>query len=297
MLSPPNQRRSVLLSFKFFGTALVGSLTMALVCAFGPAPAQLAVLGAFISILGGLFISYLDQEEDRERRRNEVLERLAVPLTLAPENELYAQYLAFCKTLTDLAEQTDPLLREIAALKLVSVNNQIESLANGTVVFAGTETWRAVYEVLLAGSDLREYQSAAWVRSLDYWQDPPGRQSMKANFEAAHLGVLVERIVILRDDLWPRGEFLPTKEILPWLEEQNNHGLRVTLVRESDLASEPDLLADIGVYGDRACGTQELDERSRTVRFILYFDSQAVRLAKDRWRRLAIYSTPLYTLS
>jgi len=37
------------------------------------------------------------------------------------------------------------LLREIAALKLASVNAQIESLAAGTVVFAATETWRAVY--------------------------------------------------------------------------------------------------------------------------------------------------------
>ncbi len=269
---------------------------MTLVCVFAGAPAQLAVLGALISILGGLFLSYLDQDEERDRRRNEVLERLAVPLTLAPEHDLYTQYLAFCKTLTDLANQTDPLLREIATLKLASVNSQIESLAQGTVVFAGTETWRAVYEVLLAGTDLREYQSAAWVRSKDYWQDAPGRQSMKANFEAVNRGVLVERIVILRDDLWPRGQILPTDDILPWLEEQNNHGLDITLVRESDLASEPDLLADIGVYGERACGTQELDERSRTVRFILYFDRQAVRLAKDRWRRLAIYATPLSTL-
>lgn len=116
---------------------------------------------------------------------------------------------------------------------------------------------------------------------------------MKANFEAAHDGVLVERIAILRDEMWPRGQVLPTNDILPWLEEQNNHGLRVYLVRESDLANEPDLLADIGGYGDRACGSPELDERSRTVRFVLTFDPQAVRLAKDRWRRLALFATPL----
>ena len=36
----------------------------------------------------------------------------------------------------------------------------------------------------------------------------------------------------------------------------------------------PDLLADFGIYGDRAVGTQELDEQSRTVRFTLSFDPQ-----------------------
>jgi hypothetical protein len=102
----PPHRRSILWSFQFVGTALVGSLTMALVGAFAPLPAQIAVLGALVSILGGLFVSYMQQERDRDRQRNEVLERLTVPLTLAAQPDLFAQYLAFCKTLTDLAEQT-----------------------------------------------------------------------------------------------------------------------------------------------------------------------------------------------
>ncbi len=296
MSRQPSTHRSVLYSFNFVGTALVGSLTMALVCAFAPPPAQLAILGALVSILGGLFAGYVQQEQERDRRRNEVLERLAVPLTLAPEHDLYAQYLAFCKTLTDLAAQTDPILREIAALKLASVNAQIGSLADGAVIFGGTETWRSVYDALLASPDIKEYQSVAWVRSREYWQDAPGKRSMNANFEAAYRGVVVERIVILRDELWPRDRLLPTDDILPWLEDQHDHGVRTTLVRESALASEPDLLADFGVYGDRACGTQELDERSRTVRFVLSFEPQTVRLAKDRWRRLAVYATPLRNL-
>src|SRR5262245_33769083 len=226
MSQPPPGRRNVLLSFKFLGTALVGSLTMALACAFGPPAAQLAVLGAFVSILGGLFLRYLDQEEARDRRRTELLEKLAIPLTLAPEHDLYHPYLAYCRTLTELAGQHDPILREIAALKLASVTGQIESLAGGMVVFAGTEAWRNVYGKLQASPDIKEYQSVGWVRSKDYWQDPPGRQSMRANFEAVHGGTLIDRIVILRDDLWPRQHVLPTDEILPWLEEQNNHGLR-----------------------------------------------------------------------
>jgi hypothetical protein len=290
------KRQTVLFSFKFIGTALVGSLTMALVSAFAPPAAQLAVLGAFVSVLGGLFVSYLAQEEDRDRRRAEAIERLAVPLALAPEDDLYPHYLAYCRSLTALAGQTDPILREIAALKLASVNSQIGSLASGTVVFAGTETWRAVYEQMLAGGGIQEYRSVAWVRSPDYWQDAPGRQSMRANFEAAHRGVLIERIVVLPDALWSNDRALPSDAIRSWIQEQHDHGLHLVLVRESAVGGEPDLLADFGIYGDRAVGTLETDERSRPVRFTLSFDPQAVRLAEDRWRRLSIFGVPFQSL-
>lgn len=286
----------MLLSYRFLGPALVGSLVMALVTVFASQPAQLAVLGAFLSILGGLFVSYVSQEEDRDRRRSEVIERLAVPLALAPEDDLYPHYIAYCRALSALAEQTDPVLREIAALKLTSVNAQIDTLAAGTVVFAGTETWRTVYEQLLVGGSIREYRSVAWVRSAEYWQDAPGRQSMRANFAAVHKRLLIERIAVLPDALWADDLALPEESIRSWLDEQHNHGLHLVLVRESSLSGEPDLLADFGIYGDRAVGTQELDERSRTVRFTLSFDPQAVRLADDRWRRLSIFGIPYQTL-
>lgn len=289
-------RRTVLLSFRFLGTALIGSLVMALVATFAPPSAQLAVVGAFVSILGGLFLSYLEQEEHRDVRRAEAIERLAIPLTLASEDDLYPHYLSFCRALTALTGQSDPLLREIAALKLASVNAQIGSLAAGNVVFSGTETWRAVYEQLLTGGSIREYRSVAWVRSTDYWRDPPGRQSMRVNFDAAHRGVLVERLAILPDALWPDDALLPANPVRAWLQEQHDHGLHLVLVRESALAAEPDLLADFGIYGSRALGTQELDERSRTIRFTLSFDAQAIRLAEDRWRRLSVFGVPYQSL-
>jgi hypothetical protein len=291
MSSHPS-RRPVLLDFKFAATALVGSLIMALVATFAPLPAQIAVLGAFVSILGGLFLAYLEQEGPREARRNEIVERLAVPLTLAPEQDLYEQYLAICRGLTALTRSTDPILREIAVLKLISVVEQIDALADGTVAFAGTEGWRSVYEQLLQSPDLKKYRSVAWVRTKDYWRDPPGRQSMQVNFDAAHRGVLIERVIILSDDLWPAGDPLPADDVRGWVEEQHNHGLFIALARESALAGEPELLADVGIYGERAVGVQEVDERARTVRFTLDFDPHAVRLAQDRWRRLNLYAVP-----
>lgn len=83
--------RSVLLSFRFLGTAVFGSLVMALVAVFGPLSSQLAILGAFISILGGLFLSYLGQEEQQEQQRTEAIQSLSVPLMLASDPELFQQ--------------------------------------------------------------------------------------------------------------------------------------------------------------------------------------------------------------
>jgi len=289
-------RRSALLSFRFLGTALAGSVVMALVSIFSPLPAQVALLGAFVSILGGLFVSYLAQDDQRERQRAEAIERLSVPLSLAPDRDLYEQYLAICRGLTALAGKADPILRQIALLKLASVVAQIEALAGGTAAFTLTESWRAVYEQLLRSKDVREYRSVAWVKTPDYWQDAPGRQSMQVNFEAVRRGMLIERVVIVRDGLWPREQLLPSNDILPWIEDQHNHGLWIALVRESDLARESDLLCDMGIYGDRGVGVQELDDQSRTLRFTLEFSPQAVRIAEDRWRRISLYAVTLRSL-
>jgi hypothetical protein len=119
---------------------------------------------------------------------------------------------------------------------------------------------------------------------------------MKANFEAVYRRVLIERIVILPDALWPDPQRLPSPTINEWLYVQHNHGLHIVLVRESALHTEPDLLSDFGIYGNRAVGTQELDEHSRTIRFLLSFDPQAVRLAVDRWRRLSVFGIPYQSL-
>ncbi len=280
-----------MLSFRFVTVAAFGSLAMAIVSAFGPMEAQVGMLGALVSILAGVLLSYLEQEEERERQRIKLLQQLAVPVALASDSELYDQYVGIRDALNLLAMQPDPILREIAALKAASMHQEINSLADGTIVFSGTETWRTVYDKLLASPDILEYQSVAWVRSAQYWQDPPGRQSMQANFAAVERGLLIERIVILRDELWPAGEIIPTGEIGHWVEEQHNHGLWVCLVRESQLAGESDLLADLGIYGNRAVGIQELDEHSRTVRFTLQFDPQIIYLARERWRRLMLFAS------
>jgi hypothetical protein len=290
-------RRLALLSFRFLGTAIAGSLVMALVSIFASLPAQVAVLGAFVSILGGLFLSYLAQNDEREQERNDAIECLSVPLALAPDQELFAQYQTISRSLTEIAAKADPILRQIALIKLASLAGQIEGLAAGTASFTMTESWRDVYAQLLRSPDIREYRSVAWMKTADYWQDPPGRQSMEANFDAVHnRGVLIERVIILPDQFWPREQLLPADTVFPWIEEQHTQGLWVLLVRESDLAREPDLLCDMGIYGNRAVGVQELDVQSRTLRFTLDFSPEALQLAQDRWRRINLYATSVRRL-
>jgi hypothetical protein len=52
----------------------------------------------------------------------------------------------------------------------------------------------------------------------------------------------------------------------------------VPLVRKSALSREPELLCDPGIYGNRAIGVRELDERSHTLRFALAVDPESVPL-------------------
>ena len=284
--------KSVLWNFKFVGTALAGSLISALVSAFAPPQAQIAVLGSTLSILAGLFVAYVEQEDLRERRRAELLGTLRVPLDLAQEPDLFDHYTAFGVSLCQLSRRRDePVLRRFALLKLASINDQIRALSEGRIVFSGTETWRTVYEELLQTPGLRTYRSVAWVKDRGYWQDPPGRQSMRLNVSLAEKGLRIERIVILRGDLWPEGARLPCPAIRPWIEHQHESGLVVSLIREEDIAGEQDLASDFGLYGDRAVGIQELDDESRTVRFVLQFDGPGIKLAEERWARLSLYAS------
>lgn len=291
-----SQRRPVIWSFKFGSVTLLGSLTAALICSYTPPAGQIAFLGTLVSILTGLFVSYLEQEERREQRRTEMVERLHVPLALAPDHELFDQYCAFAESLIELAQQTDPALRQYALLRLASLTEQVRSLASGKIVFSSTETWRTVYEQILQSADLKSYRSVAWVKSKDYWQDQPGKQTMKLNYALVGQGLDIRRIIIVRGELWPSENSLPVEPIGAWIEDQQRHGIHVSLVRESVLVNEADLLCDMGIYGNRATGVQEVDEQSRTVRFTLHFDQASISLANDRWQRLALYAKPVKDL-
>jgi hypothetical protein len=217
---------------------------------------------------------------------------LETPIRLASDERMFAAYEELSRLLLAISHHRDPIYRGLALDELARLSHHLEQIADGTFTFEG-ETWRIIYESLLRSPGLHLYRSVAWVRDRRYWQDEPGRKSMAVNFELRAAGrVTIERIAIIGDELWPETEPLPDERVHLWIREQHEHGIAVYLVRESALASEPDLIADLGIYGFRAVGTQELDDACRTVRFTLTFDTPQVKEAEVRWQRLSVYAVP-----
>lgn len=192
----------------------------------------------------------------------------------------------------DIAARDNIQFQELAMRRIASFVDELRRLAGGRIEFANTETWRAAYERVLSSNDDALYRSVSWVKSGDYWNDLPGRQSIQLNFALLAKGLAIERILILGSNLWPPESRLPSRAIRQWIEDQHFGGITVKVVRESDVANEPDLLRDFGIYGDRATGEQQTDADSRTVRFVLSFDKASIHLAQDRWERLLLFSQP-----
>jgi hypothetical protein len=194
--------------------------------------------------------------------------------------------------LAKIAGHENPVFRQHALAKARELVDEISRISEGEIVFENTETWRTAYQNLLQHLAFNDYYSVAWVRTPAYWNDPPGRQSMELNYQLLGLGLRIERQLILSEQLWPRYSLIPESSIRTWIEEQHFRGISISLIREGDLAPEPDLLRDFGIYGDCATGEQVVDEDARTVRFVLRFSSPSVRQAHDRWARLALFSIP-----
>lgn len=255
----------------------------------------LALLAA-IAVPTVLVLSHLKADRQRHRELTAMLNVLPIPFALAPAPGFFQQYVKFADALTKIGRHNDRLFRDLALHQLTTVADEFAMMATGRIVFHATETWRTAYQHILETLRVKTYLSVAWVRTNDYWNDAPGRQSMRFNYELIGRGIRIERVHILSEELWPFDERLPTGGILEWLVEQRGQGIHVSLLRESNLSKEPDLLRDFAIYGDRATGMQELDEDSRTVRFVLSFDEPSIQKALDRWERLTLYSVPLKTV-
>ncbi len=292
-MSPP---RKYLSNPRFLIASLVGSLVTGVTSVVAPLPVQIAILGVLVSILVGLVLTWLEEQARRDTERA-ALSRLSQVVDMLDDQPELARILQrVAEAFLAIGAQADPVLRSTTETKLLSVAAELEQMACGTIVFRGTEAWRTVYQQILRSGNLKLYRSVAWVKCPAYWQDPPGRQSMRENYDAINRGVIIERIIILPPSLWPTGQLLPSETILPWIKDQYNHGVWVVLCLENDLEGEPDLPMDFGIYGSQAVGTQSLDEECRTREFLLEFNREAVALAGERWERVKLHATPLRTL-
>lgn len=257
---------------------------------------ELAAVAVAIAVPGTLLALHLHEDRCRHREWTAILSSLPTPFALVSAPGFFQQYAKLVDALTKIVGHHDLLYRELALTRLEAIAAELEALGRGQVVFNATETWRTAYQHVLETLRVKTYYSVAWVRTDDYWNDLPGRQSMQLNYDLIGRGFRIERVHILPDELWPFEQKMPSSGILEWLVEQQGRGVIVSLVRESSLANEPDLLRDFAVYGDRAMGVQDLDERSHTIRFILLFDQPSIRQALVRWERLALFADSFQNL-
>jgi len=217
---------------------------------------------------------------------------ISAPLVIARAPEVFAHYRSLSASLRVMAAHLDPIHYDLALERLGQLDREVNRMAQGQIIFNDTETWRMAYAQLLRSPGLYRYRSVAHAKTPDYWQNEPGRQSMQVNFEVQQGGTPIERIVIVPDPFWPADQPAPMEPLNGWIDAQHQHGIAMKLVRLSALQNEPDLVADMGLYGNRAAGFQEINDRGLTTRFTLSFDFAEVLAAEQRWDRLALYATP-----
>jgi hypothetical protein len=248
---------------------------------------QIAVVGIIASLMLGLLVV---RNDGRPTLDSDLIQQT---FQIAGDREAFQHQQTLTTSLARCVQHGDPLFRSLAFKRFGMLAEAADEIAGGTLIYEDTETWRLVYEQLLRSPGLHLYRSAALVTSSAYWQDEPGRQSMRLNFEMQQSGRLtIERTVIIADEFWAANEHLPSEPLRHWIEEQRHHGILLRLVRLSALRNELDLQADIGIYGSRAVGNQVLSPHSKTLRFVLSFDFNRVREAEERWNRLTVYATP-----
>ena len=281
-----NGTSPLLTNRQFLLAAGGSSVAVVFSCLFAPFSVQLTFVGLLVSFVFGIVLS------QRESQPPVDADFIRQSFQIAKNEELHQHHQTLTEALARTVAHGDPLFRSLATKRVADIADEVAEISEGMLVYEDTETWRLAYEQLLRSPGLYQYRSVAFINSFAYWQDEPGRQSMRLNYEMQGKGtVTIERIAIISDDLWPANEQLPLQPIRNWLEEQHSHGIELRLVRLSAVLNEPDLQTDFGIYGSRAVGFQELSLASRTTRFVLSFDFGQVREAEDRWDRLAVYAS------
>lgn len=217
-----------------------------------------------------------------------------LPKSLACDESIFEIFRQYAEALRRVTQIPDPVFRSAALQQLDSIGQSLQDLGNGTLIFENTESWRIVYEQILRSKVVYSYKSVAWVRNANYWQDEPGQKSLRLNWDLnSNQQISIERIFVVNDSIWPDPSLESTEKFQQLLIDHYRNGIKLLLIRESDLANEQDLIADFGIYGSHAIGCQIMDEKQRSIRFIVQFDFNAVLKAERVWERLLVYAKPI----
>ena len=276
---------------------LVGSVLMAIVCSFGSLETQIAVLGTYISIIGGLALEILGHQNADEKKLESLDLLIRASRGIAKDLPMAQEFEKIVEGIQASLNIESELFQELAVEQLAAVGKQTEQLGRGVITFNETEAWRIAYEKVLRSKEVSRYYSVSLIRSTDYWQDEPGKRSIALNYQLQDEKRLnTERIAIMSESVWARLADRPKSPIFEWLLDQYTNGIWTELVRESSIIDEPDLLLDCGRYSDVAVGYQYLDSKSRTTRFTLSFNSADIEAAKQQWERLTLFSISMKQL-
>ena len=133
MSSDRHRREHLLWNPWFLATSLLGSVAMGLVAVFGSLTAQISTLGVVVSMLAGVLFSLLERQAEQDKKHESFLQTLRIPQSLVDDPEIYRRYLRFADLLSRLCEKNDATFRTIVLGKLLSIEHQLESLADGKV--------------------------------------------------------------------------------------------------------------------------------------------------------------------
>ena len=142
------------------------------------------------------------------------------------------------KALDAMADQTDSILRQFVMLTLANLGEQLQMLADGTIVFSDAQAWQTIYDQFLRSPDITKHWSVAWVRSADYWQDEAGQQSIAANFAAVRRGLMIHRLVIIADPTLRASIHYPVMLAAP-IKVPTEVGLALIALRPTDRGPRP----------------------------------------------------------
>ncbi len=277
----------------FLGTPLIIASAIAAASVLGPPWLPLSLVGTVL----GIELAVILKRGNRMPFAVSKTGIVETPFLLSHDREVFEQYRRLADALLNLSQHSDPILRELALETITLRANEFDQLGLGNILFTDTERWRLAYEQLLRSPGTQRYRSVSCIKTVKYWDDEPGRRSMRLNYElVAARSISIERIAIIADDLWPLDSPIPVEPIHRWLKEQHKHGIKIRAARLSSLATESDLVVDSGIYGFRARGVQQIDADGRTIQFSLSFDFKHVLAAEAKWERLSIYATPFEEL-
>ena len=176
----------------------VGFVAAGLVAGLTPTPIHFAILACLLLVLLGLLMTLAESIWTL----TDQADLLPLLLAIAKDPELLELFRRFGASLRDISANFDPICRDLAVARATQMERELLQVSQGRFIFTGTETWRMPYERLLRSPGLYLYRSIAFLKTANYWQDEPGRQSMQVNCELADNGKLdIERIAIVPDHL------------------------------------------------------------------------------------------------